>query len=424
MSKIAAVLMVKNEQNRINVTLESVKNHVEGIVLYDTGSIDLTIECVKTFVENNNLSFHLLEGQFEDFSTSRNKMLRFADTFDYDFLLLLDSNDELQINGEHKLIEIINKHKDNDSFLIRQKWFIGSEYPDISYFNVRIIKTRSGFQYTGVVHEYIHIPDKSENTLKLDCIIIFQDRVKDNDGKTKNRWTNDLQLLEKEILKDPLNTRTQFYLAQTYSCLNKNKRAQHYYRKRAKNTNGYYEERFVSMTSLASMANEEHEKIRWNLNAFQVIKRAEPLINISRIYRLKNQHHLAFAFAHMACMLDFPSYCNFLVDEKCYSHDRWHELGIVSYYVAEDISLYNQEEANKIYMIGKKACENAIRSGYLLQTNSQNLSFYIDKCKESTSIAADEYTSIAADEYTSIAADESTSIAANESSTSIAADEI
>jgi len=92
--QLAVVLMVKNEEKRIEITLTSVKDVVDGIVVFDTGSEDKTVDIMKRFAKTHNLHFHLLQGQFEDFATSRNRLLEFADKHLYDYLLLLDSNDE------------------------------------------------------------------------------------------------------------------------------------------------------------------------------------------------------------------------------------------------------------------------------------------------------------------------------------------
>ena len=40
---IALVIMVKNENKRLHVTLNSVLGHVNSIIMYDTGSDDNTI---------------------------------------------------------------------------------------------------------------------------------------------------------------------------------------------------------------------------------------------------------------------------------------------------------------------------------------------------------------------------------------------
>ena len=94
---IALLMMVKNEHLRLHVTLESVLGYVNSIVLYDTGSQDDTIEIASSFCKKNNIPFRLKQGEFVDFSTSRNVSLDFADTYeDIDFILLMDTNDELR----------------------------------------------------------------------------------------------------------------------------------------------------------------------------------------------------------------------------------------------------------------------------------------------------------------------------------------
>jgi glycosyltransferase involved in cell wall biosynthesis len=110
---IAVAVMVKNEESRILTTILSTKSKVDGIILCDTGSSDNTIDLVKNYAQEHDIKFHLLQTLFEDFSTTRNKMLNFANHLQYDYLLLLDSNDELKCeqNALYKFIEN-NKHSD------------------------------------------------------------------------------------------------------------------------------------------------------------------------------------------------------------------------------------------------------------------------------------------------------------------------
>lgn len=372
--QIAVVLMVKNEEKRIQVSLDSVKKDIDGIILFDTGSVDNTVAVVKKYAKKNNLHLHLLEGEFEDFSTSRNKMLDFANNFSYDYLLLFDCNDELRynhVNYEQKqqkinvhpnLKELLQSKKDFHAFMVHQKWHIGPNY-DLDYYNIKIIKNNAGFKYKGSVHEYIVTPEGALND-KLDGIYIYQDRVADNDGKTYSRWEKDLVLLNKDLTENPNDGRTQYYLAQTLDGLNRKKEAFEAYKLRSMNINGFYEERYLSMMNCSRLVDNEDEKIIWYLKAFEVINRAEPLTELAKMYRIKNQFQLAFMFAQLACELEFPSHCVLNVDKKCYLHDRWHELSISSYYV------------NKLD-IGKNACQKAIDSGYDKDLNNNNMEFYI-----------------------------------------------
>ena len=206
--QIAVVLMVKNEEKRIEVSLDSVKNEVDGIILFDTGSTDNTVNVVKKYAKKNNLHLHLIEDIFEDFSTSRNKMLEYSNSFLYDYLILFDCNDELKIENAKSSIltlkELLENEKkiDNpDAFLIHQKWYIGPGHY-LDYYNIKIIKPNLGFKYKGSVHEYIETPE-GKNIKKLENVIIFQDRAADNDGKTFARWDKDLVLLQKDLKKNP-----------------------------------------------------------------------------------------------------------------------------------------------------------------------------------------------------------------------------
>ena len=351
--------MVKDEEKRIETTLASVKSVVAGIIVFDTGSEDKTVETMKRFAKMHNLHFHLLQGQFEDFATSRNRLLEFADKHLYDYLLLLDSNDEYK--SDKNLKEVLDGRPEH-GFLLHQQWHIGPDN-ELDYYNIRVIKPSMGFRYKGSVHEYIEVPQKALIGRLDEDVILYQDRVKDNDGKSQTRWKKDLMLLKKDIARNPNNGRTQYYLAQTYDCLNMKKDAMFFYKQRASNKDGFFEERFNSIMKCGELEQDEDERVKWYLKAYMLIERAEPLVEIVKLYRNKNKFKIAFMFAKLACDLPYPSDCVMWVNQKCYNHDRWQELSILGYYVEE-------------YEVGKKACEKAIESGYDTDLNKKNLLFY------------------------------------------------
>jgi glycosyltransferase involved in cell wall biosynthesis len=369
--QISVVLMVKNEEKRIEISLDSVKNEVDGIILFDTGSSDNTVSVVKKYAKKHNLHLHLIEGVFEDFSTSRNKMLEYSNSFLYDYLILFDCNDELRIEntGSIKLTlkELLENEKTeskrSDAFLVHQKWYIGPGYY-LDYYNIKIIKPNLGFKYKGSVHEYIESPEGADVKKLKENIIIFQDRAADNDGKTFLRWEKDLVLLQKDLKKNPTDGRTQYYLAQTFDGLGRKEEALEFYKLRANNASGFYEERFLSMMNCGHIVSDQYEKITWFLKAFEINNRAEPLIEIAKMYRIQNQFYLSYMFAKPACNLEYPSDCLLNVNTRCYSHDRWHELSIVCYYLHK-------------YKEGKDACQKALDSGFDEKLNNNNMEFYL-----------------------------------------------
>jgi glycosyltransferase involved in cell wall biosynthesis len=247
--------MCKNETKRFHVTLNSIIGYAHSLVVYDTGSTDDTIEIAEKFSRLNNIPLHLKRGEFIDFSTSRNVSLDFIDTFlEIDYILLLDVNDELR-NGD-KLIEYCTEHLNSPStgFLICQQWQTGSLD---KYYNMRLVKARSGWRYFGKVHEWMKNTSFEEGKGPIvlrapDNIILYQDRTKD-DNKSSKRFLRDKILLTEEHRQNQYESRTLFYLAQTCSCLNQHEESIYYYKLRL-NVEGFQEERFHSFLRIGDIS--------------------------------------------------------------------------------------------------------------------------------------------------------------------------
>lgn len=351
--------MVKNEQKRILQTLHSFENVVDGMVIYDTGSEDDTISIIKNF---KGVDIDLIEGKFEDFATSRNVLLKYArESKKYDYVFLLDCNEEYRIRDvDLDLRKLLKENSEMDGFYVDIKLYVGEDsYIDFS--NVKLIKLESEFEYVGPVHEYIKVPEGGRIG-KLKEFFIFQNRLEDDD-KTRKRWHTDKILLEKEYSKDPSNPRTQYYLAQTYDCLQMRKEAKDMYSIRYHTVSGFQEERFNAALKAGDLTDDVFEKISWYLRSFDVMRRVEPMVRMSRIFRKKEEYELAYAVSNLACELSYPHECILWVEKKCYEHDRWQELCISSYHVKE-------------YEKGKAACTKALDSGYEKETNEKNLTFF------------------------------------------------
>jgi glycosyltransferase involved in cell wall biosynthesis len=375
---IAVLMMVKNEKKRLHVSLESVKDFADSLIIYDTGSTDNTVQICKDFSEKYNIPLRLKEGEFINFAESRNISLDFADSFeDVDFLLLMDTNDEL-VNG-HLLRNFAKEHKDaknETAFLISQEWFSGKLD---KYYNVRFIKAREGWRYVGVVHEYMKTykpENEGENMVKIDGNIkLYQDRTQDDD-KTGKRFYRDKDLLLAEYEKDPTEPRTVFYLAQTFSCINDYENAYKYSKIRLELV-GFWEEVFQSYLRCGEYSEnlkmDWYESMTWYMKAFEHTERVEPLLKIAEYYQKKEKWLIAYNFLQLACRLKFPEHCILFVDNLAYEYRRWHIMGIVAYYIQE-------------YNVGKNACSTAIENGKKININVdrdiKNLEFYINKERE------------------------------------------
>lgn len=344
---LAGLMMIKNEEKRINVSIESLKDCIDSLVVYDTGSTDNTINILKELCVKYNINLRLKEGEFVNFEISRNISIEFAETFsDIDYLVLLDCNDELR-NGK-LLRKICQSYKNNNmitSFLTCQKWFSGNQ--TTKYFNTRVIKNKKGWRFKGAVHEYLKDTTKKENesdkVIKLpEKIEIYQDRTKD-DNKSFKRFSRDKEILLEEFQKDPTNTRTIFYLAQTLSCLNEKEEAFKYYKLRS-TKDGFIEEKFHAYYKCAELSyflkKPLEESIGYALKSYEIIERVEPLLFLSLIYKSKGDkdkdkkntyYNLSHMFISKACDLEYPKDCILFVDNMSYNYKRWHLLSVVSY---------------------------------------------------------------------------------------------
>ena len=368
---IACLMMVKDEEIRIHVSLDSVIGYVKCYIIYDTGSTDKTIEIIKNHCEKHKINLYMIQGEFVNFSVSRNVSLDYADTKDVHFLLLLDSNDELR--GGEKLLDFSKKEMNNtnNAYLIHQHWWSG-QYD--KYYNTRFIKARNNWRYHGSVHEWMEKEDNDNRSLiqKMpEDIFLYQDRTKDG-NKSQKRFVCDKELLLADHKKTPEETRILFYLAQTCSCLNQKEEAFYYYKLRSE-LEGFQEEKFHSYLRCGelsqSLNHPWHDSLGYFMKAIELSNRVEPIIKISQYYTNTKKWLLAYTFANLACSLPYPTDSILFVDGHAYKYTRWHTLGIVAYYCEK-------------YTEGKRACQMAIEAGLNIDLDKSNLEFYEKKEKE------------------------------------------
>ncbi|NCY24916.1 MAG: glycosyltransferase [Alphaproteobacteria bacterium] len=377
--RLALVMMIKNEEKRIEVSYDSVRQYTDTFVILDTGSTDRTIEITRAYCKKHNITLHLAEIPFVDFEKSRNDLLDFADEVlkNHYFMMLLDCNDELRNHSE--LVKVIENHNGPQSgFHLRQQWWTGGSLD--TYFNIRMVISHFGWRYRGVVHEYIARnpgQDGANDILKCDDVILYQDRTLDDD-KSQRRFKRDKILLHTAHLRIPEDPRTLFYLAQTCNCLNQVQESYEYNLLRTKYT-GFGEEVYHSYHRLGMLSQRlKHpweESLGWYLKAYSHSKRAEPLVNIAEYYmendsfgNAKPDWHLAFCFIQQACKLNFPHAQILFIDKNVYIYRRWHLMGRIGFY------------CNR-YREGKDGCVKALMNQDS-KIDMDNLLHYLKKDQE------------------------------------------
>ena len=93
MPKICLNMIVKNESKIIKRLLETVQPLIDTYCICDTGSTDNTIDIIKSFFDNVNISGKIVKEPFRNFEYNRNYALKQCYGMDSaDYILFLDAD--------------------------------------------------------------------------------------------------------------------------------------------------------------------------------------------------------------------------------------------------------------------------------------------------------------------------------------------
>jgi len=332
--RVMAFIMAKDEVGVIERSVYSLKGAADGLILFDTGSADETVEVCRRICAEIGISFWSKSGAFVDFSTSRNEGLDFCDAVcgeqAYDFLLLMDAGDELV--GGHVMREaLLNIEFDA---LYMEVELLNVRHMTLD--SVRLIRPLRGLRYKGRVHETIQMGDKSVVKMSLP-FKLFQDRQACA-LSTQARLPRDIELLTLDVAEartDEEKYRAVFYLANTYSDLGDVK-ARDLYLQRLEYPR-WSKERFWAQFQVARIdarAGEHKDAMRGFFRCLAIEWRAEALLEIAKMYAQIGNFDFAFFFAQEAAKVEVPDIGVF-VEHFCYDYDRFHYLSVYAYEVGE-----------------------------------------------------------------------------------------
>lgn len=215
MITLSLCMIVKNEEHNLFKCLSSALNHVDEIIVVDTGSEDNTVEIAK--------QFGAIINQFEwcdDFSAARN----FAMSQGHgNWILILDADEEIIVKSgtlkEHLESEIERNPDIQACFF---EWINPFNSGTTSVNTIRLFRNNLGIRYEGRFHESLvnishptHLNEVSilhyENTLEL--------------IKQKNIQRN-IPFLERVRIEDGLDLTLLYTLATMYTSIQEIEKAQ------------------------------------------------------------------------------------------------------------------------------------------------------------------------------------------------------
>nr|WP_260848694.1 glycosyltransferase [Streptomyces sp. SLBN-118] len=218
-------MIVKNEANVIERCLASVRDLVDTWVISDTGSTDGTQKLIRTALDGIPGELH--EEPWVDFGHNRSQNIRHA-LGKADYLLLLDADHVVRQKGRLPRLTA-------DSYMLRHEGAL-------EYRIKRLVRGDIPWRYEGVTHEYL-TADSEVTQQNLDALVI-EDYA--DGGSRHDKFERDARLLSAELERDPANTRTVFYLAQTMRDMGETAEAITLYERRAE-MGGWGEEVYYSL---------------------------------------------------------------------------------------------------------------------------------------------------------------------------------
>ena len=372
MPTICLNMIVKNEIKVLPRLFDSLINHIDTYLIVDTGSTDGTQEYIKNYMRENRIPGGLHERPWVNFGVNRQIALELAvGTADYAFII--DADEELFISDKN-ILNTLTK----DCYNVTKK-YSGIEYevPQL----VRISNNNElGWKWNAPVHEYLSAKERitiaSVDSQALHIISYPHEGARSQSVSLKEKYLQDADLLEADLIQNPENTRSTFYLAQSYKDAEETELAIKYYKKRTE-LKGWTEEIFFSyyqlgLLHLYNLKNvSEAEKYFLEAAKTNPDRYSETAYHLVRHYRIAEEYSKALFWAISAL---FPN--SLTLNSTKMKHFLFAQTDIYQWRLKDEISLIffyvNRKDLSKILM--QELLQEAPESQH--QRISNNLKFF------------------------------------------------
>ncbi len=207
----------------------------------------------------------------------------------------------------------------------------------MKYSRPQLYKASRGFRYRGVVHEVLHVPSGTVSTIESLKYIRHHGGHQDRSMDPRTKYMKHARMLERWLFDHPEDTRSQFYLAQSYRDAREYDKAIAAYKRRIDmTTGGWDEERAFSAAQIARILRETgKDPTEWYLRAYELRPtRAEPLCELANWLRDDKQKRfdLAVMVASRAAKIPIPKGDALFMVPTVYEFGALEELAIALYW--------------------------------------------------------------------------------------------
>ena len=281
---VGLVMIVKDEEAVIERALRSALPFISTYVIVDTGSTDKTKEIIDRIMAD--VSGLVVDRPWSNFGANRSEALALCDGR-MDWAIMLDADDNLEGTVPPADLWAL---KDVDGFALR------IQHGSIWHQRVQVFRTGRGWRYEGTVHESPCFGPAATASPKVGILppqTYMVTRCEGARSRDPLKYAKDAALLEQELAIKPDDSRTLFYLAQSYRDAGDRTKATATYRRYLDLSGTWAQEQYMAIVNLLGLLtsnDDEDEKIRLVWRAIDICPdRAEAPFTLLRDRRLANR---------------------------------------------------------------------------------------------------------------------------------------
>lgn len=318
-------MIVRNEAHIVDEVLEAVAPYISSWVIVDTGSDDGTQDAIRTRMHELGIPGELHERPWRNFGHNRSEALVLAQGHG-DYIWVMDADDTIVGTPDFSGLT-------SDVYMLRY----GAEF---SYWRRQLFRDGVRWRYEGVVHEYAVCDDPADEE-RLEGDYFIESRRLGGRNLDPEKYARDRDLLLAEVERNPGDSRSVFYLAQSYFDLGDFAGAREWYARRV-DMGGWDEEIYYALYRVAesmSLLNAPWPDVQdAYLRAWEARPtRAEPLHAIARRYRIDQRYQLGYLFAERAADIPLPTDDALFVGADIYAWRALDEQAICAYWIGKHL---------------------------------------------------------------------------------------
>lgn len=222
MIPISVCIITKNECDKLEKCLQALQPYSFEIVVVDTGSIDASKEIARKYT-NKLYDFEWVD----DFSAARNYSISRAS---HNMILCLDTDEYIVDLDMEQLQSLIEENPKSVGLIKRLDYFEVNGEKRCQISRIERIFNRRYYHYEGTVHEVISPLGKNPYISYEAPVTADHDGYVGSKQKLEEKALRDLNLLLKEIEKDPDNPYHYFQIAQSYMLMRDEEHACDYFK--------------------------------------------------------------------------------------------------------------------------------------------------------------------------------------------------